>query len=280
VGAFKFRGAYNTLAMINESLKGQQQHVNNDDNDNANVNVNVFVVTHSSGNHAQALALAARLFHFTAHIIMPSTSSQIKKDAVKQYGAVIHECQPNQQARESLANEVMNRLIETYGHQYVHFVHPYDQASIIAGQGTAAVEFIQQVKQLVTDNNNHNSNTSTTDDDDGMLDAIICPVGGGGLLSGTCISVKHLSPLTKIYAAEPLNANDCARSFQSKEYTTNDSPPKSIADGLLTNTGRSTYPIIMDHITDVITVTEDEIITAMKLIWTRMKLVIEPSTGK
>lgn len=252
IGAFKIRGAINAMKQLNEKLEGVRLSGNRP-----------IAVTHSSGNHAQAVALAAKELGWDAHIIMPNNSSSVKLDAVKGYGATIHLSKPTQEARESLADEVMTKYRTECGEHLVHFIHPYNQPEIMAGQGTCAEEMIEQLR----------AEYHTT------LDAFICPVGGGGLLSGTCIAFKHSSPNTKIYGSEPSAADDCARSIKSGQHETNPHPPQTICDGLLTNTGSLTYPIIRDHVTDILTVDDSEVIIAMKLVMSRMKLVIEPSTA-
>jgi threonine dehydratase len=230
VGAFKFRGASNAVLQFSpeEAARG--------------------VVTHSSGNHAQAVALAARRRGVPAHIVMPSSAPAVKKVAVAGYGARVIECEPTLAAREATAAAVM---AETGG----VFVHPYDNAAVIAGQGTTALELLEQAAPL---------------------DALVVPVGGGGLLSGMSIATRALSPRTRIFAAEPLGADDAARSFAAGRLLPQ-TAPRSIADGLLTSLGERTWPILRDHVERVVTVREDEIVAAMRLAWERAKLLIEPS---
>ncbi len=232
VGAFKFRGACNAVLKLplEQAKRG--------------------VVTHSSGNHAQALALAAKLRQIPAHIIMPSNSSEVKKNAVRGYGGRIIECEPTLEARETTAEQVLQ---ETGG----VFIHPYDNADIIAGQGTAALELLEEVPDL---------------------DAIIAPVGGGGLLSGTCIAAKGIKSDIRIFAAEPEGADDAARSLAKGELIPQTSPD-TIADGLLTSLGELTWPIIRDHVERIFTIDDAEIIHAMKLMWERAKMIIEPSAA-
>ncbi len=232
VGAFKFRGACNAVFSLTEedAQKG--------------------VATHSSGNHAAALALAARMRGIAAHIVMPSNSPEIKKKAVAGYGANITFCEPTLQARES----TLARIVEETG---ATEIHPYNNFNVIAGQGTAAKELIE---------------------DFGRFDIIMAPVGGGGLLSGTALSVKHLSPGCKVIAAEPAGADDAFRSFHEKKIIPSINP-KTIADGLLTSLGERNFAIIMQNVDDIVTVSEEKIVEAMRMIWERMKIIIEPSSA-
>jgi len=232
VGAFKFRGACNFVGKLPEEsvVKG--------------------VVTHSSGNHAQAVALAARMKGVDAHIVMPENAAPVKQRAVESYGGRIVFCAPTLEAREKTAAKV---LAETGG----TFIHPYDHPDIIAGQGTAALELLGQV--------------------DG-LEAIVAPVGGGGLISGTCITAKSVRPAVQVFAAEPSGADDAARSKQAGKRILQ-TGPDTIADGLLTSLGEMTWPIIRDQVERVITVNDDQIISAMRLFWERAKLLIEASAA-
>lgn len=232
VGAFKFRGACNAVFSLSEedAQKG--------------------VATHSSGNHAAALALAARMRGVAAHIVMPSNSPEIKKKAVAGYGAIITFCEPTLAARESTLAQV---IAETGATE----IHPYNNFHVIAGQGTAAKELIEEK---------------------GEFDLIMAPVGGGGLLSGTAISAKYLLPGCKVIAAEPAGADDAFRSFHSKKLVPS-VQPKTIADGLLTSLGERNFAIIMDKVDDIVTVSEETIIEAMRMIWERMKIIIEPSSA-
>jgi len=218
VGAFKFRGATNAVARLTDTQARNG------------------VVTHSSGNHAQALALAARLRGIAAHIVMPRHAPAVKRQAVHDYGARIYPCEPTLVARESMAAEVAAATGTT-------FIHPYDNADVIAGQGTAALELLEQVPEL---------------------DAIIAPVGGGGLLAGTCIAARSLTPSLRLFGAEPAGADDAAR---------------SLACGLLTGLGELTWPIVRDHVDAVITVTDVQIVAAMRVLWERAKLLVEPSAA-
>ena len=232
VGAFKFRGACNAVFSLSEkeARKG--------------------VATHSSGNHAAALALAAKLRGVAAHIVMPDNSPEIKKRAVADYGANITFCKPNLQAREI----TLAKVVEATG---ATEIHPYNNFNVIAGQGTAAKELIE---------------------DTGEFDIIIVPVGGGGLLSGTAISAKKLLPNCKVIAAEPAGADDAFQSFYSEKLVPSENP-KTIADGLLTSLGERNFEIIIDKVDDIVTVSEENIVAAMRMIWERMKIIIEPSSA-
>ena len=230
VGAFKYRGASHAVARLSDEQKANG------------------VCTHSSGNHAQALALAAKQQGMTAYIVMPETAPTVKVDSVRGYGAEITFCEPTQAAREETASEIVERTGAT-------FIHPYDNPHVIAGQGTAALELLDEIPDL---------------------DAIICPVGGGGLASGTCLAVHGRNPEIKVYVAEPMGADDTWRSFQSGKRQPV-GVPNTIADGLLTSVGELTWPILKEHVSEVLTVSDDQIIAAMQLLWSRMKQVVEPS---
>jgi threonine dehydratase len=208
------------------------------------------VATHSSGNHAAALSRAAQLKHIPAYIVMPENSSKVKIAAVKTYGGKITFCIPTLEAREQKLNEV---LIETNAFE----IHPYNNYSIIAGQATAALELIE---------------------DQPDLDLIVAPVGGGGLLSGTALSAHYFSPATKVFAAEPSGADDAYQSFYQKKFIPAINPD-TIADGLRTSLGSFTFPIIRRLVSDIITVNDQATIEAMKLVWERMKIIIEPSSA-
>jgi len=208
------------------------------------------VVTHSSGNHAAALTHAAVSRGVKAYIVMPSSAPEVKKRAVAGYGAEITFCEPTLEAREAAAEGVIAATGAT-------MIHPFDNFNIIAGQGTAAMEMLHDMP---------------------APDAVIAPVGGGGLLSGTAIAVRHLAPEAKIFGAEPLLADDAARSLHTGTLQ-KALPPKTIADGLLTSLCERTFTVIRDNVTDILTVTEDQIIEAMKLIWERMKIVVETSSA-
>ncbi len=232
VGAFKFRGAWNAIAQLPGEVAARG------------------VVTHSSGNHAQAVALAAKLRGISAHIVMPRTASTVKRRSVEEYGGHVILCEPTQQAREVAAAA---SLAETGG----TLIPPYDHADVIAGQGTAVLELLEQAHQL---------------------DAIVVPVGGGGLLSGTCIAAKALQPSIRVFGAEPRGADDAARSLASGRFVPQVAPD-TIADGLLTSLGALTWPIIRDHVERVVTVDDAQIVAAMRLAWERAKLLIEPSSA-
>jgi threonine dehydratase len=231
-GAFKMRGATNAILNLNSD---ELKHG---------------VATHSSGNHAAALSLAARNIGVNAYIVMPSDSSRVKVDAVAQYGGIITYCEPNVKAREDTLTKVVSETSATE-------IHPYNNVRIIAGQATAAKELIEQTEKL---------------------DIIMAPVGGGGLLSGTALSTNYFSNGTTVIAGEPTNADDAWRSF-NKGSIQPVSPLHTIADGLRTSLGSITFPIIQEHVNEIITVDESLIIEAMRLIWTRMKILIEPSSA-
>ena len=233
VGAFKARGAINAiLSLSDEELE-------------------CGVCTHSSGNHAQALALAAQIVGVNAFIVMPSSAPIVKKNAVLGYGATVIECEPTLAARESTVAEIINETGAT-------LIHPYNDYRIIEGQATAAKELIEDIEV--------------------SLDAILTPVGGGGLLSGTSLSVKYFSPSTTVYGCEPIGADDAYRSFRDKELYPS-VKPNTIADGLLTSLGEKPFNIILDNVQDILTVSDEEIMDALRMTWERMKLVIEPSSA-
>lgn len=232
VGAFKFRGACNTVFSLEEAEAARG------------------VATHSSGNHAQALALAARLRGIAAYIVMPENSPDVKKAAVRGYGARITFCPPTLAARESTLAQVIDESGAT-------FVHPYNDYRVIAGQATAALELLEEVSNL---------------------DVIMAPVGGGGLLSGTALSAAYLSPATRVIGAEPAGADDACRSLQEGRILPSENP-KTIADGLLTSLGEKTFGILREHAETILTATEENIIAAMRLIWERMKIIVEPSAA-
>ncbi|RLD68655.1 MAG: threonine/serine dehydratase [Bacteroidetes bacterium] len=232
VGAFKFRGATNAVLLLDDRIK------------------KLGVATHSSGNHAAALALAAKNMGIKAYVVMPETAPLIKKKAVKSYGAEITFCAPTLAARESTLNEVIEKTGAT-------FIHPYNNKDIICGQGTAALELLDEYSDL---------------------DIIMAPVGGGGLLSGTAIAAKELNPNIKVIAAEPQNADDAYRSFKSG-YLIPSENPNTIADGLLTSLCNLTFKIISEKVDEIVTVSENGIIEAMRLIWERMKIIVEPSSA-
>ena len=231
-GAFKFRGACNAVFSLTDEQASRG------------------VGTHSSGNHAAALALAARMRGIQARIVMPSNSPDIKKKAVAEYGGIITFCEPTLQARELTLQKI---ALETG----IVIIHPYNNNNVIAGQGTAAKELLQTIPHL---------------------DLVMCPVGGGGLLSGTALSVKAMSSACKVIATEPLGADDAYRSFKAG-YIIPSVHPKTLADGLLTSLGETNFAIIRDNVDDVITVSEESIVLAMRMVWERMKLIIEPSAA-
>lgn len=232
VGAFKFRGACNAVMSLSDAEAGRG------------------VVTHSSGNHAQALALAARMRGIPADIVMPRTAPAVKQAAVRDYGATVHLCEPTLEAREAEAARVLSFTGGT-------LIHPYDDDRIIAGAGTAALELHEDVPGL---------------------DFVLVPVGGGGLLSGTAITTVGVAPSCKVVAGEPKGAGDAKRSFDSGVLQPSVNP-NTIADGLLTSLSERTFAIIKKHVTDIVTVDDDAIREAMVGVWERMKIVIEPSAA-
>ncbi len=229
-GTFKFRGAYNALS--NLSLREKKQGV----------------ITHSSGNHAQALALAANLLKIEATVVMPHNAPPVKVNATRKYGAKIVICGSDPAEREKVASSLLVK------HGYT-FIHPSNNLDVIAGAGTAAYELIRQVDRL---------------------DRLLCPVGGGGLLSGSAIAIKALLPSAKVIGVEPSNADDAYQSIKSGHiiYAGN---PTTIADGLRTSLGSSTFRLIQENVDQMVTVTEEEIVDAMEFLWERLKLVVEPS---
>ena len=232
VGAFKFRGACNSVfALTAEEARNG-------------------VCTHSSGNHAAALALAARMRGIPAYIVMPENAPEIKKIAVAGYGAQITFCEPTLAARESTLKIVAAQTGATE-------IHPYNYFNVICGQGTAAKELIEET---------------------GHLDIVMAPIGGGGLLSGTAISSKALLPNVQVIAAEPAGADDAYRSFKSRTLLPSVAP-NTMADGLLTSLGSLTFPIIMNNVDQIVIVSEDKIVEAMRMVWERMKIIIEPSSA-
>ena len=233
VGAFKFRGAMNAILQ----LKGADRECG--------------VITHSSGNHAQAVALAGRLLDVPVSVVMPRTAPPVKRAATEGYGARIVLCEPTIASRE----ETVAAEIEQHGFT---LVHPYNDWNVIAGQGTAAWELLDQA---------------------GPLDVVICPVGGGGLLAGTAIAVKGRSPRTRVIAAEPANADDARRSLETGRIQRCDDP-KTIADGLRTTSiGERNFAVISRHVSHIVSVKEAEILDAMRFVWERIKIVIEPSAA-
>jgi len=231
-GSFKFRGACNAVFSLSDEEASPG------------------VVTHSSGNFAAALALAARKRGIIARIVMPSNAPTVKVDAVKSYGGIITFCDPTLASRESTAAEAIKETGAT-------FIHPYNDYRIIAGQATAALELMEEIKDL---------------------DFLLAPVGGGGLLSGTAIATKALNPRIKVIGCEPKNADDAFRSIKAGRIIPSENP-NTIADGLKTSLGDKTFPIIQDMVDEILLVTEEEIITAMRHIFERMKIVAEPSAA-
>lgn len=231
-GAFKSRGAINSVFSLEnkDAEKG--------------------VATHSSGNHAQALARAAKIRGIPAFIVMPENAPQVKIDAVKDYGGIITFCKPTLQARE----ETLNMVVKQTG---AIEIHPYNNYTVIAGQATAAKELFEQVREL---------------------DLILCPVGGGGLVSGTALSAFYFSSVTKVIACEPEKADDAFRSFYAGKIFPSVNP-QTIADGLLTSLGKKNFEIIRQHVNKVVTVSEENIVKAMWLIFERLKIVVEPSAA-
>jgi len=232
VGAFKARGAINAVFGLDDdvAVKG--------------------VATHSSGNHAGALSYAAAQRGITATVVMPRTAPETKKAAVRSYGGKILECEPTQAARESMLEQV---IADTGA----DMVHPYDDARVIAGQATCALELQRDIENL---------------------DAVVAPVGGGGLISGTCLTLSQLSPRTRVFAAEPEAADDAYRSLQAGEIVLRDGQ-HSVADGLNTNLKPRTWHFVSNFVEDILLVSESEILDAMYLTWQRMKIIIEPSSA-
>jgi threonine dehydratase len=206
------------------------------------------VATHSSGNHGTCLSYAAGRRGIPCTVVMPHTAPQAKKDAVRGYGGLVVECEPSTTSREA----VFAGVLEKTG---AEFVHPYNDPRVIAGQGTCSKEFIEQVSDM---------------------DAIVAPIGGGGMISGTCLTLSNLAPHIRIYAAEPENADDAYRSFKAGHIIADDAPD-TIADGLKVPLKDLTWHFVSNHVTDILTASEMEIVEAMKMTWKRMKIVIEPS---
>lgn len=232
IGAFKFRGALNAILQLKEEEK-----VNG-------------VVTHSSGNHAQAVSYAATSLGIKSYIVMPKTAPEVKKWAVKSYGGKIVLCEPSLKGRKETAEIIIKEKKAT-------FIHSSNNKNVILGQGSSAMELLEDCKDL---------------------NCIITPVGGGGLLAGTSLSAKFFGKSCKTYAGEPYEADDAYRSLQSGKIESNKTT-NTIADGLKTELGNINFPVIQENVESIIRVTEDEIIHAMKLIWERMKIIIEPSSA-
>lgn len=232
VGAFKFRGAMNAVLQLNEAERAAG------------------VITHSSGNHAQALALAGQLVGVPVCIVMPRTAPAVKRAATEGYGATIVTCEPTLASRE----ETVADLIAQHGYT---LIHPFDDWRVIAGQGTVAWELLDQA---------------------GPLDMVISPVGGGGLLAGTALAVKGKSPQTRVIGSEPTAADDARRSFETGTIQPGNDP-KTIADGLRTSLGTRGFSVIRRDVHAIVTATEAEILDAMRFVWERFKIVIEPSSA-
>ncbi len=230
VGAFKARGASNAVFGLTSAQAKSG------------------VATHSSGNHGAALAQAARQRGITAHVVMPANAPAVKKEAVAAYGGLIIECEPTLAARE----QTLQRVVAATG---AHVIHPYADARVIAGQGTLALEVLEQVPDL---------------------EVIVLPVGGGGLLAGVALAIKHLRPEVEVVAAEPEGADDAFRSFGLGELQPSVAP-NTIADGLLAGLGAINFTLIQRHVDTILTVSDAEIVQAMRLQWSRLKTVVEPS---
>ena len=230
VGAFKFRGGWNAVSMLSdkEAERG--------------------VCTHSSGNHAQAVAYSAQKRGIPAYIVMPNNSPDVKLNAVKGYGANVTLCEPTLEARRT----TLEGIAEDTG---AAVIHPFNNANVIAGQGTAALELIEDI---------------------GELDAMIAPIGGGGLMSGTCITTRSLLPDAKLFGAEPKGADDAYRSLKEGKLLPQEDP-RTICDGLLTSMGENTWNILKDHLDAIYTISDEDVVQSMRLIWERMKIIIEPS---
>ena len=232
VGAFKARGATNAVFSLTDD---QAQRG---------------VATHSSGNHAQALSLAAKHRGIPAYIVMPSNSARVKVNAVEGYGGSIVFCEPTQTAREETCAEVLRKTGAT-------MIHSFENDHVMAGQGTVGLELVEDVPDL---------------------DLVLCPIGGGGLLSGVAVAVKSLCPGAEVIAVEPANADDAAQSFRAGRLI-QITKPNTIADGLRTNVGAPNFAIIQRYVTDIVTVSEESIVRAMRTIWETMKMIVEPSAA-
>lgn len=232
MGAFKMRGAANAIMSLNEAQRKKG------------------VVTHSSGNFAQALSLAAKSLNVPAYIVMPESAPEVKKAAVRTYGGQITECPSTLKDREETASGIEEKTGAT-------FIHPSNDLDVILGQGTAAIELLQ---------------------DHPNLDYVITPVGGGGLIAGSALAVKYFGNNCRCIGAEPMEADDAWRSMQSGRIETNESA-NTIADGLKTNLGDINFPIILENVDRIIRVSEEEIKSALRLIWERMKIIVEPSSA-
>jgi threonine dehydratase len=230
IGAFKFRGAMNAVLMLTTEQRRRG------------------VVTHSSGNHGQALAKAGQMMGVPVCVVMPRTAPAVKRQATEDFGATVELCEPTQQAREA----TVQRLMDQHGYE---MVHPFNDWRVIAGQGTVALELLEQADPL---------------------DVVITPIGGGGLASGTAIAVKSLSTGTRVIGAEPERADDAMRSMKSGRIESS-GDPKTMADGLRTSLGDKTFAVIRQHVDEVVTATEEEMLSALRFVWERFKIIIEPS---
>jgi threonine dehydratase len=232
IGAFKARGAANAVFALDD------------------VTARHGVATHSSGNHGAAVARAANFRGIPAHIVMPSNSAKVKVRAVEGYGAHIVFCEPTEEAREAACAVVIKETGAT-------LIHSFENEDVMAGQGTAAVEFLEDIPDL---------------------DLVMCPIGGGGLLSGTAVAAKSMRPKIKVIAAEPANSDDAAQSFRAGKRIVTEKK-FTIADGLRTNIGAPNFTIIQRYVDDIVTVSEEAIVSAMRTIWETMKIIIEPSAA-
>jgi len=232
IGAFKARGATNAVFSLDDATAQRG------------------VATHSSGNHGAAVARAAKLRGIPAHIVMPSNSAKVKVRAVESYGAHTVFCEPTEEAREAACAEVIKKTSAT-------LIHSFENENVMAGQGTAAMELLEDVADL---------------------DLVMCPVGGGGLLSGTAIAGKSMRPKIKVIAVEPQNVDDAAQSFRAGRRLVTEKK-FTIADGLRTNIGEPNFAIIQRYVDDIVTVSEEAIVSAMRTIWETMKIIIEPSAA-
>jgi threonine dehydratase len=231
VGAFKARGATNAVFVLDDATAKRG------------------VATHSSGNHGTALARAAKLRKIPAHIVMPKNSAKVKVRAVESYGAHVVFCEPTQDSREKACADLIAKTGAT-------LIHSFENEDVMAGQGTAAVELLEDVD----------------------VDLVICPIGGGGLLCGIAVAAKSIRPKIKVIAAEPANADDAAQSFHAKKRIVTEKK-FTIADGLRTNVGERTFPIIQRYVDEIATVSEEAIVAAMRTIWETMRIIIEPSAA-
>ena len=232
IGAFKARGAMNAVFALDDAIARRG------------------VATHSSGNHGAAVARAAKLRGIPAHIVMPSNSAKVKIRAVESYGAHIVFCEPTEKAREATCAEAIKETGAT-------LIHSFENENVVAGQGTAAVELLEDVSDL---------------------DLVMCPIGGGGLLSGTAVAAKSMQPKIKVVAVEPANADDAAQSFRAGRRIVTEKK-FTIADGLRTNIGEPNFAIVQRCVDDIVTVSEEAIVSAMRTIWETMKIIIEPSAA-